>query len=282
MKITETLFLILVMSLFTSFAFAQTDFINPYGVLVDSKNGYIYVSNVNGDLNAKDDNGFISRLKLDGTVDDARFLDGASPAITLHAPTGMTIIGNYLYVCDIDAIHAFNHLNKKFLFDINFGDLPVGHFYSIIVGPDGAMYVTDGGVGKIYRIDVPRQHEVTLFAEGANLGGPRGIAWYPPRQSFIVTGGVSGQVVALDNKGKIKQTPAIFLKSVQGVDLDDAGNIYVADMEFKSVYKIGSNFALGSFEQGVEGPAGVAYNRSGQSIIVAAFWGNAVKIYPVK
>lgn len=264
----------------SAFAFSAKELSNPYGVVVDGKTGMIYVSNVNGELEAKDDNGFISRLKNDGTVDQLRFIDGASNDIILHSPKGMAIMGNFLYVCDIDALRAFELTTGKQLFDVNFGTLPKQSFYSVTVGPDGALYVSDAGINTIYRVDLAKQHEVTLFTAGEDLGSPHGLIWYPGRQVFVVNGGASGQVTTYDRSGKRQQMPAIFLKSLEGLDVDDKGNIYIASREGGAVYRASPTFALFGYQLGLSGPAGVAYNRQATEIIVTSFSGNTVQSYP--
>jgi DNA-binding beta-propeller fold protein YncE len=281
--ITAIFFVFLSVFLFAknSLAFTATGFANPYGVVIDEKTGYIYVSNVNGDPDAKDDNGFISRLKSDGTVDQLRFIDGASPDIILHAPKGMAVLGNYLYVCDLDKIHGYDLTTGKQIFDLNFGDLPREHFYSLTIGPDGALYAADAVKNIIYRIDVSKQHEVTTFIASDELAGPHSILWYPARQVFVVNATVLRQVIAFDKSGKRQQMPAIFLKGLEGLDDDDSGNMYIASRELNSVYLVLPTFALNSFQMGLAGPAGVAYDRAAKSVIVASFNGNAVQSFPV-
>lgn len=284
MKTITAIFLLIITSLAlsnTSYAFTAKGFVDPFGIAVDAKSGYIYVSNVNGEPDVKDDNGFISRLKNDGSVDQERFLDGTKPGIELNAPKGMVVVGNFLYVCDIDALRAFNIHNGKHVFDVNFGDLPRQDFYDVTVGPDGALYVADAGVNRIYRVDLSKQHEVTLFTAGDDLGGPHGLVWYTARQRFVVTGGESGHITAYDKTGKQIDVPAIFLKAPQGIDVDDGGNLYVADKTLKTIYRIAPNFALYSYAQGIAGPAGVAYDRATNSLIVAVFGGNSVQSYPI-
>jgi DNA-binding beta-propeller fold protein YncE len=264
-----------------SFALTIAGLADPYGIAVDSKSGAIFVSNMAGEPDVKDDNGFITRLKPDGTVDQIRFIDGTKNNIVLNSPKGMAVMGNFLYVCDIDAIRVFNVESGIQLFEVNFGDLPRQNFYAITVGPDGALYAADAVVNRIYRIDLSKQHEVTLFTEGGDLQAPHGIVWSSSKQGFVVTANAIGQVITYDRSAKRMQTPPIFLKSPEGVDVDDGGNIYVADRDLKSVYRISPNFALYSFAQGIERPAGIAYNRGTKNMMVSVFGGNTVEVYPV-
>lgn len=270
---TTTVFLVLAFVFLpaAAHAFEAKDFSGPYGITVDAKHNYLYVSNVNGNPNSRDGNGFISRLKGDGTVDDMRFIDGAKRGITLHAPKGMEIIAERLYVTDIDALRVFDLEKKKPLYDINFGELPVQHLYDIAIGPDGALYVTDGPGNAIYRIDPERQHEVTPFVTGAMLGQPHGIAWASGRQLFVVASWSAGQVIALDRSGKQQPMPGVFLSTVEGAATDDAGNAYVGSTALGAVFRVAPNFALFDFALGISSPAGVAFHRAEKSILIASF-----------
>lgn len=262
-------------------AFTTSGFSNPYGAAIDEKTGFIYVSNINGDPNSADDNGFISRLKSDGSVDQLRFIDGAAPNIVLNAPKGMAILGNSLYVCDLDTLHTYDLTTGKLLFDVNFGELPREHFYEVTIGPDGALYLTDAAKNIIYRIDISKQHEVTQFIAGDELGSPHGIIWYAARQLFVISGSTSGQLTTYDRSGKRQSTPGVFLKSPEGLDDDDGGNIYVASRELGAVYRLAPTFALNGYQVGLTTPNGVTYNRGTKSIIVTSVTGNTVQSFPI-
>lgn len=265
----------------TAFAFSTQGFSNPYGVVVDPKTNYIYVSNVNGAPDARDDNAFISRLKGDGTVDQLRFIDGVNPKITLHAPKGMAILGTTLYVADIDKLHAFDLTSGQPLFDVNFGTLPVQHFYDVKAAPDGALYLADGPGNTVYKVDVPKQHEVTTLTTGDLLGQPHGIAWFPVRSCFVVAGWSSGQVTAYDRGGKRQPYPAIFLRTIEGIEADDSGSFFVTSAGLNAVYRVAPNFALSALKLGFPSPAGLAFHRAGNQVIVASSEGNIVESIPI-
>ncbi len=263
-------------------AFETPGFQNPYGIAVDEKTSFIYVSNVNGSPTGRDDNGFISRLKADGSVDEMRFIDGGDKKITLHAPMGMAVHQKTLYVADVDALRAFDLEKGNHLFDVNFGELPVQHLYDVILAPDGMLYATDGPGNTIYRIDIKKQHEVTAFIQGEELGQPHGIAWYQPRQLFVVAGWSSGQVHAYDRAGKLQGLPSIFLRTLEGIAADMAGNLYVASTVMGAVYRIAPSFALFAYRSGLPAPAGVAFFQGGGQIIVASFDTGKVLSFPVE
>src|SRR6185295_7047998 len=67
-----------------------------------------FVANINGDPLAKDNNGFITRLKSDGSIGVLKFAEGGRNGVRLNGPKGMAIVGDTLWVADIDAVRGFN------------------------------------------------------------------------------------------------------------------------------------------------------------------------------
>ena len=85
---------------------AIAGFSTPEGIVHDTAADVYFVSNINGNPPAKDGNGFISRVRPDGTVDSLRFIAGGRGGVTLHAPKGMALKGDTLWVADVDAMLA--------------------------------------------------------------------------------------------------------------------------------------------------------------------------------
>ena len=104
-----------------------------------------FVSNVNGTPTAKDNNGYISRLRPDGTPYNLKFIEGGKKGVTLNAPKGLAINGDTLWVADIDFARAFN---KRTGAAHRQCDHPrrAKFLNGAAVGPDGAIYMTDTGV----------------------------------------------------------------------------------------------------------------------------------------
>jgi len=116
----------------------------PESVLYDRAGGLLYVSNINGAPTDQDDNGFITKLNPDGSVAQLAWISGESEEVTLHAPKGMAILGDTLYVADIDCVRMF----------VNSTGAPAGEvcidgatfLNDVTAGPGGQIYVTDSGL----------------------------------------------------------------------------------------------------------------------------------------
>ena len=83
-------------------------FETPESVKYDPDLDVWYVANINGSPVARDDNGYISRLHGDGSVDAMKWIAGGANGVTLNAPKGMALQADTLWVVDVDAVRGFN------------------------------------------------------------------------------------------------------------------------------------------------------------------------------
>ena len=158
-------------------------FTGPEAVRYDPDQDVYFVNSWGkGDPGAKDNNGFISRLTPEGTVEQLRFIAGGAGGVTLHSPRGMTIVGDTLWVVDPDAVRAFNRRTGAPLATVDFSAYKLGFLNDIAAGPDG-LYVTDTGTDHIYRIAAGR---ITIALRDSALGNPNGITWDATGRRFIV------------------------------------------------------------------------------------------------
>lgn len=158
-------------------------FSGPEAVRYDPEQDVYFVANFNGPGNAADNNGFISRLSPDGTIAQLRFIAGGEGGATLHAPRGMAIVGDTLWAADVGAVRGFHRRTGAPVATVDFAALEPGFLNDITPGPDGALYVTDTGRNRIYRI-AGRSATVTL--EDSLLNRPNGITWDRERGVLVV------------------------------------------------------------------------------------------------
>jgi sugar lactone lactonase YvrE len=172
-------------------------FKTPESVRYDSARDVFYVSNINGSPVAKDNNGFISRMKPDGTIDSLELIAGGRAGVTLNAPKGLAQIGDTLWVADIDAVRAFNVNTGAVVANVDLSSFHAAFLNDVCVGGDGAIYVTDSGMkpnatgmghvagaDRIFRIDAA--HHATVALASDSLHWPNGITWDASGNRFIV------------------------------------------------------------------------------------------------
>lgn len=182
-----------------AFAVVETGLAGPESVLWDAERHVWYVSNINGASMAKDDNGYIVRLTADGAMmDSLPFINGADADIVLHAPKGMALVGDTLWVADIDALRAFNVVSGTAVTTLELGAQYATFLNDVAAAADGSLLITDSGfaIDADGRITYPGQSRVfQLVGRNARtvLGlpersGANGIAFDPARGQWLIVG----------------------------------------------------------------------------------------------
>jgi hypothetical protein len=159
-------------------------FVAPEAVRYDPDQDVYFVANWGGDGNPgkADNNGFISRMRPDGTVENPRFIAGGNGGVTLHSPRGMYIVGDTLWAADFDAVRGFDRRTGAPLASVDFSSLDRGFLNDIAADATGALYITDTGKNKLYRV----RGGPTLVVSDSALGSPNGITWDAANARFLI------------------------------------------------------------------------------------------------
>ena len=210
-------------------------FSGPEAVRYDPDQDVYFVANFNGRGSALDTNGFISRLRPDGTIERLRFIAGGEAGVMLHAPRGMTIVGDTLWAADVDAVRGFHRVTGAPLATIDFSGADAGFLNDIAQGPDGALYITDTGRNRIYRA---ANGKFTVALAGDALDRPNGITWDRAGERFIIVPYSQGEVIlawrpgttVLDTVGRSAGG------RFDGVEVLGAGRVLVASQRDSSLH----------------------------------------------
>ena len=122
----------------------------PEAVRYDPELDLFFVSNFN-DEPAGDSNGYVSKLSPNGEVLVAEFMVGTGKW-PFHGGRGMFIDQFGLWVVDAGGVHLFDRNSGEQLDFVDFSEFELGFLNDIVVGKDGALYVTDTGTASLYRI----------------------------------------------------------------------------------------------------------------------------------
>src|SRR6185312_15452234 len=93
---------------------------SPNSFVGDPSGKEYFISNINGEPEARDNNGFITKLNAEGKITDLKFIQGGVAEVLLHAPKGMALVGPILYIADLDQLKAFNKTSGKLIATVLF------------------------------------------------------------------------------------------------------------------------------------------------------------------
>ena len=263
-------------------------FLMPESVLHDSVQDIYFVSNINGSPTAKDNNGFISRVRPDGAVENPKFIEGGHYDVILNAPKGLALEGDTLWVADIDAVRAFNAKSGAPIDTVSLSKLGAVFLNDIVVGLSGALYITDTGIrfddvgnvlhpgpDRLFRVGPDRV--VTQAIRGDTLGRPNGIALDPVGKRFIIVE-FGGRYVLAWKPGD--KAPGVVAKGPGGFDgvVVAGSRILVSSWADSTVssYETGQEVRLIS---GVPGPADIGYDAKRNRLLIPVLPGNRVEIW---
>ncbi|MBS0025998.1 hypothetical protein ACTJJ0_10605 [Chitinophaga sp. 22321] len=251
------------------------------------KGGY-FVSDIGVQLDAvaKDGDGAISYIN-GGKLEALRYFDD-----TLNAPKGLDIIGNILYVADIDHLKGYNITTRKKVFDLNLeGKAVLLNDLSRV--DDSSLVVTDSFKDHALMVNVHTGKWSVLKGE---MKVPNGIVYNAHNDEVYVcsmgpdldgTGKLFAKKLHDDNAAfePLEGSPAGVLDGI--VLLDDhrllvsdwikikdpaTGNLFVYDLDKKQYKTITTERA----------PADIALDTRKHSLLVPQLLDNRLAIIPLK
>jgi sugar lactone lactonase YvrE len=262
-------------------------FQNPESAKYDAELDVWYVSNVNGSPGARDGNGYISRLKGDGTMDSLKFIAGGVKGVMLDAPKGLALQGDTLWVADITKVRAFNRRTGAVV-----ANIPVkgSRFLNdVAVGEDG-IYLTDTGIeigakgmnhvgpDRIYRIGP--KHAVTVAIQNDSLAGPNGIAWDAAAHQFIVVPLMGKTVVAWVPGAKTVKPLGATKGELDGLELLDGGRLLITSWADSSL-DVFDNGTVTPVSKDLPSPADIGVDTKRNRVAIPLLMENRVEFRPL-
>jgi hypothetical protein len=161
---------------------------SPESVALAADGSFLYVSNVNGEGEAVDGNGYIARVSTDGKMLQEKW------AIGLNGPKGVTLKGGRLFVSDITRLVELDAKSGKIAASY---DAPgAGFLNDTALAPDGRILVSDSATARIYVLDAGA---MKVLIEDPKLSAINGLLAEPGR---LVITTMQGLLLAMDWKTK--------------------------------------------------------------------------------
>ena len=268
-------------------------FDTPESVLYDPEQDVYFVSNIGGNPSQKDGNGYIARVHADSLdAPDRDFVRGGRPGITLHAPKGMAIVGDTLWVADIDAVRAFNRRTGRQYGAVEVADAVF--LNDVARGPGDTLYVTDTGIrfdanGTMSHPGTDRVYALagrtpSVAVEGMILAGPNGVAWDSAGRRLLVAPFNGPTILAWSPEGRAPNPRRLAAGpgSFDGLALLADGRVLATSWADSSVYAMRGDTTMTRLVTGVEAPADLGVDTRRNRIMIPLFNENRVVVYELR
>lgn len=256
-----------------------TNLASPYSFVSDATGKEYFISSVNGDPDARDNNGFITKLDANGKIIHRKFIQGGVGGITLHAPKGMVLVDQVLYVADLDLLRGFDASTGKPVVTIPMiptnasptGAPPV-HISDVASDGKGMLYCSDQLNNTIYRVDLATQHPTVLVSDKV-LGGPSGIAVHPKSGQIMVVSWDKGKILEISPGGVVTEvfSNGFFssrFQNLRGIDFDRWGNMYTSDYTTGKVWRMTRDKRFQVIAEYLPSPGDLGIDRTNNLILV--------------
>ena len=218
--------------------------------------GVYFISSTNGD-----DVGWVSKLAADGSMIDSRW------ATDLRHPMGMRVSGKRLWINNTTEIVGLNldNPNDRIVHPID-GAISLN---DLATDSSGHAYLSDLMNNRVVRVDLATGENSTYIStlpsspNGVLVQGDRlyiaswGVMSDRPEERAEWITKTAGDLywVSLKDSKKSRHIIVPELGNLDGVEIDQKGNIYVSDWESGKLYKISSGAKmvvdLGQYGQGL-------------------------------
>ena len=244
----------------------------PESVLYDGKNT-LYVANIDGKADALDGSGFISKVSLDGKIENLRWTSG------LNAPKGMGLYKKRLYVTDVYRLVAINTETGQA--EKTWDAVGKGSFLNdVTVAKDGTVYVSDSRIDKIYRL---KDDKWEVLMEGEQLNKPNGLLAVGTDKLMIGSGKI-GALRSVDLATKAITTLADGMAATDGIVPEGKGNYFVSDWngQIFHVNADGTKQQLLDTRSAKVNSADIEYVAKKKLLVVPTFLKNSLVAYRVE
>jgi sugar lactone lactonase YvrE len=254
---------------------------NPESVAFDPAARTLYVSNVAGDPATKDGKGFISKLSPDGKIVQLEW------ATQLHAPKGMALVGERIFVSDIDRLVAIN--TKSGAVSNAWPAAGAKFLNDVAADAQGRVFVSDMLTNQIWLLD---GDSFAVWLEDAKLENPNGLkvagdklivaSWgaMEPDWSTKVPGHLLAIDIASKTIGDLGDPKPV--GNLDGLEPDGAGGWYISDWAAGALYHAGPDGRAEQIMDLAQGSADIGIIADDKILLVPMMMDGTVVAYKME
>ncbi len=255
----------------------------PQSFIVHPSGDAYFIANANGEPGQSDQNGFISKLDQHGAMLDLHFIQGGRGDTILHSPHGMAVVGDTLYVADINVVRGFHAASGRPTVTVSFQPFQIETFTDLIADGVGQLFVLDTTGNAIYQIDPHDHHTVSLYVQHEDLASPRGLAVHPTSGRLMVASLDQGTVMEVADDRTITEIISNSLwtgrfQNLSGIDFDQFGSMYLSDLTAGKIWQVYPDQSMRVIAEFLISPAAVKIDRRKHRILVPYVYANGAEM----
>jgi len=214
----------------------------PESVIFDAENDVLYVSNITDHPFNKDGTGYISKIGLDGSIIEKKWVD------SLNAPKGLTISKGKLFIADIDELVEVDIATAKITNKYKgYGSVCMN---DVTADKYGNVYVGDTYTDTIYRLNQFGQlpawfYSPQLAPNGLHIDDEDGNlivgSWGAVMEGWG-TPELKGSLKSINiHTKKLKNMGKKPIGNLDGIESDGKGSYFVTDWTGAKLYRVKKN-----------------------------------------
>ena len=210
------------------------------------------------------DDGYVSLINPDGSVHTPKWIGATRDGLELHDPLGSAVRNGVLYTVDSGYVR---------LFDLATGrpqrSIPVPGstlLNGLAVAEDGTVYASNTRpVSQLWKVTA--DGEASLFADGAPLNAPNGVAIDGDGNVVVINVG-DNAVITYDPDGTVIRTERTVEGGNDGIIITADGTKYVSSVRYGSVSRIRPGQEAEIIASGIPSAASMCYDSMQNQLVI--------------
>ena len=211
-----------------------------------------------------DNDGYVSLINPDGSVHTPKWIGATRDGLELHDPLGSAVSNGVLYTVDSGYVRLFDLDTGRPLRSVPVPDAAL--LNGIAVADDGTVYASNTRpLAQLWKVTA--DGEVSLFAEGAPLAAPNGVAVDQDGNIVVINVG-DNAVITYDQDGAVIQTEHSVEGGNDGVVITADGTKYVSSVRYGSVSRIRPGREAEIIASGIPSAASMCYDSTQNQLVI--------------
>ena len=211
-----------------------------------------------------DNDGYVSLINPDGSVHTPKWIGATRDGLELHDPLGSAVSNGVLYTVDSGQVRLFALDTGRPLRSFEVPDSTL--LNGIAVAEDGTVYASNTRpLGQIWKVTA--NGDVSLFAEGAPLMAPNGVAIDRDGNIVVVNVG-DNAIITYDQEGAVMQIEHSVEGGNDGIVVTADGTKYASSVRHGSVSRIRPGQEAEIIASGIPSAASMCYDSTQNQLVI--------------